>query len=164
MVNEKENVVSFGVGVELREHKFILDFMNKIDLVGSMAYLPITVHDPSTSQEDYVEYLYRFVEGEFQYLQETIAESDPRAWKYAAASLREQLVKSPNLIRFVVLLSGEESELHELVMIWDVVLEAYVLIAYNFNNDSLIALATTEYLNPEIEGFQPVEPVVIQLK
>ncbi len=163
MVNEKENVVSFGVGVELREHKFILDFLSKIDLVGSMAYLPITIHDASTSQEDYVEYLYRFIESEFAFLQETIVESNPKAWKYAAASLREQLAKSPNLIRFTILLSGEESELHELVMIWDSVLEAYTLIAYNFNNDSLVALATTEYLNPEIEGFQPTEPIVVRL-
>ncbi len=67
MVNEKENVVSFGVGVELREHKFILDFLSKIDLVGSMAYLPITIHDASTSQEDYVEYLYRFIESVYAF-------------------------------------------------------------------------------------------------
>ncbi len=163
MLNENQNVVSFDSGIELREHKFILDFLGKVDLVGSMAYLPITIHDASTDQEDYVGYLYNFIEGEFVYLQETIAESDPKAWKYAAASLREQLEKSPNLIRFTILLTGEETELHELVMIWDSVLETYVLIAYNFNNDSLVAMATAEYLHPEIEGFQPTEPIVIKL-
>lgn len=163
MVNQKENIVSFGVGTDLREHKFILDFLGAVDLTGSMAYLPITIHDESTDQEDYVGYLYKFIEGEFRYLMDTIVESDPRAWKNAAASLREQLSKSPNLIRFTVLLTGEETELHELVMIYDTVLEAYVLIAYNFNNDSLVAMATSEYLHPELDGFEPVLPVEVRL-
>lgn len=163
MMNKEDNVVSFGVGTDLRDQKFILDFLSAVDLTGSMAYLPITIHDESTDQEDYVAYLYGFIEGEFRYLLDTITESDPRAWKNAAASLKEQLEKSPNLIRFTVLLTGEECELHELVMIYDAVLESYVLIAYNFNNDSLVAMATSEYLNPEIDGFKQELPVVVRL-
>lgn len=163
MTDEKENIVPFGMGVDLRDHRFILDFLNKIDVVGSMAYLPITIHDECTVQEDYVEYLYGFISDELALLIDVVAESDPKEWKRAAESLREQLDKSPNLIRFVILIRGTEDELHELVLVWDAVLEAYAIIAYNFNNDSLVALATTEYLYPDIEGFQPEDPVVIRL-
>lgn len=163
MTSEKENIVSFGAGVDLRDHRFILDFLNKIDVEGSMAYLPITIHDDSTDQEDYVEYLYEYVLDELSFLIGEIAESDPKQWNRPAAALREQLNTSPQLIRFIVLLQGKENELHELVLVRDVSLEAYVIVAYNFNNESLVTMATEDYLHPDIEGFQVDEPFVIRM-
>lgn len=168
-MNKEDNVVSFNTGLDVRNHREVLDFLEQIDVENSMAYLPITIHDPNIDQEDYVEYLYHYVQDEVDYLFSEIAESDPKLWKRAAESLRDQFESQQSIIRFVIALStfnkeiGDyESDIHELVVIFDRTVERYVLIAYNFNHCSLVGIATNDYLNPEIEGMGEIPITVIK--
>lgn len=168
-MSKEDNVVSFNTGLDVRNHRLILDFLAKINVENSMAYLPMTIHDPNVEQEEYVEYLYNYVRDEVDCLIADIAETDPKLWTRAAESLKEQLEKSKHLIRFVVALTSfnsdigdVETEVHELVLIWDTISEAYVLINYAYNHNCLVSIATNEYLDPFIEGF--VEQVVTEIR
>lgn len=162
-MSKEDNVVSFNTGLDVRSHREVLDFLAGIDVENSMAYLPMTIHDPNIDQEDYVEYLYGYVQDELDYLIAEIAASDPKLWKRAAESLREQMDKSKHLIRFVITLSSKneetgayESELHELVLVWDHHCERYVIIGYNYDHVPLVGIATHDYLFPEIEGLNEI--------
>lgn len=166
-----QNIVAFNTCLDVHNHRYILDFLNQISVENSMAFLPVTIHDPNFTQEEYIEYLFNYVDGELNYLIQTVAESDPKLWKYAAESLKEQIKNSSNLIRFVITLTSVDEhglplqELHELVCMWDTESDSYVLINYAFNHDSLVSLATNEFLYPEIDGMliEP-QPVNIMLK
>jgi ABC-type glutathione transport system ATPase component len=52
-MGEKENVVSFNTALDVKYHRYILDFLSGIDMENSMAYLPVTIHDPCITQEEY---------------------------------------------------------------------------------------------------------------
>ncbi len=153
-MGEQENVVSFSTALDVKHHRFILDFLTKIDLENSMAYLPITIHDPCISQEEYVVYLYNYIEAELSYLIDEIVHSDPKIWKRHYQMLQEQINDKHQLIRFCIRLSGDtpdDVEIHEVVLIWDHFSNSYVMTQYNFNHESLVSIATFDYLNPEID-------------
>lgn len=167
-MSKEDNIVSFNTGLDVRNHRAVLDFLAQINVENSMAYLPMTIHDPNVDQDDYVEYIYGYVRDELDYLISEIAESDPKLWKRAAESLQEQMEKSKHLIRFTIALTSfnsdvgdMETEVHELVLIWDTTSEAYVMINYAYNHNSLVSIATNEFLNPFIEGLD--EPVITEI-
>lgn len=155
-MSDSNNVVSFNTGIDIRNHREVLEFLANIDLDSSMAYLPVTIHDECVSQEEYIEYLHAYIQEELDYMISEIAESDPKLWKRAAESLRDQRTYS-TLIRFVITLTSleEGSDVHELVLMKDPLTETYVLIQYFFNHESLVSVATNEFLDPEFEGFEP---------
>lgn len=157
-MGEQENVVQFTTALDVKHHRFILDFLSGIDLENSMAYLPVTIHDPCISQDEYVNYLHNYIEAELTYLIDEVAHSDPRIWKHHYQLLQEQIKDKNGIIRFCLRLSGDtpdEMEIHEIVLIWDHHSSNYVLTQYNYNHESLVSVATYDYLNPEIDtGFE----------
>lgn len=162
-MGEKENVVSFNTALDVKYHHYILDFLSGIDMENSMVYLPVTIHDPCVTQEEYIEYLYNYLSAELSYLIDEVAHSDPKLWKRHHDLLKTQVDDKQGIIRFCIRLSGETAddiEIHELVTVWDSTANCYVLIQYNFNHESLVSVATFDYLNPEIDtGFE--SPITI---
>lgn len=153
-----ENVVSFNTALDVKYHRYILDFLSSIDMENSMAYLPVTIHDPCVTQEEYVEYLFTYLSEEVNLLIDEVAHSDPKLWKRHYDLLKDQVESKHGIIRFCIRLSGETAddiEIHELVTVWDTFANCYVLTQYNFNHESLVSVATYDYLNPEIDtGFE----------
>lgn len=151
------NVVSFNSVNDVHNQRKVLDFISALDIENSMAFLPVTLHHDTFEQGEYVEYIYEYVKDEIDYLLSELVAADPKKFKSLAESLNEQLVRSKYLIRLNFKLSfinsdnTTETEIHELICMWDEPSQSYVVIGYNFNHDSLISIATIDYLDPEFD-------------